>query len=417
MVYSHSKDLESFFEANNLKCSYEVLDRTCSSMIEDMKNAFEGKKSSLPMISSYTSCDANIKVNDSVIVIDAGGTNLRTCLVTFDENKRGQISHFNKGQMPGFDNEVSSAQFFDILAHRIKDLINYSDRIGFCFSYPAKVLPDHDGIVLSFSKEIKAKEVIGKKLGEELLKELERLGYNVKNKKVAIFNDTVTTLLAGAAYDNKKTYDSYIGFILGTGTNTAYVENGTIINMESGSFNIGLGKVDLQFVQTTKDPTSYTFEKMISGAYLGPLSLTVLKCACKEGLLSKKSSEQLLAINSFTTIELSAALSNEDCPIRNMCCGKDWEIVCEIFTTVVKRSACYAAANLAAPILITEHGKSKEHPVLINADGTTFYKVPFLKETTVEMVETYLQSKGRYVSFVHLEDSPILGSAIGAMSF
>ena len=67
-------------------------------------------------------------------------------------------------------------------------------------------------------------------------------------------------------------------------------------------------------------------------------------------------------------------------------------------------------------MLITDFGKDKNHPVLINADGTTFYKTPYLKDSTVEYLKDYLEKKGRYVEFTQIEDSPIIGSAIGALA-
>jgi len=53
---------------------------------------------------------------------------------------------------------------------------------------------------------------------------LNRLGVR-QDKHFVLLNDTVATLLAGRAETSGRRFDSYIGFILGTGTNTSYVEH------------------------------------------------------------------------------------------------------------------------------------------------------------------------------------------------
>ena len=274
------RQVEEFLNRHNLNADEISMDELCDLFLKEMKAGLAGKPSSLAMIPSFCSPDAVPKEGEQVIVIDAGGTNFRTCLVTFDHDLNPMISDFKRCQMPGIDHEVSASEFFSIIADETERLIDRSDRIGFCFSYAATILPDHDGIPECFSKEIKASEVLGKHLGRELLKELASRGHDVSKKKVLILNDTVATLLAAQARNTKGSYDGCIGFILGTGTNTAYIEKmenitkldpsiprvgSQIINVESGCLNICLGDLDRRFLNTTKDPDLYGFEKMISG--------------------------------------------------------------------------------------------------------------------------------------------------------
>lgn len=217
---------------------------------DEMEKGLAGDgESSLQMIPTYTKVVDEVKKGESVIVLDAGGTNFRTCLVTFDEQGVAHIEDFRKTSMPGVKTEVTAKQFFTTFADEVERLIDKSDNIGFCFSYAATITEDHDGVPLMFSKEIKAPEVIGKPVGANLLAELARRGYDVSKKKVAVLNDTVATLLAGTAASSEEEYSGYIGFILGTGTNTAYVEHNAgigkialsegsqIINVESGNFD------------------------------------------------------------------------------------------------------------------------------------------------------------------------------------
>ena len=134
-----------------------------------------------------------------MIVIDAGGTNFRTCLVTFDHNLNPVISDFRKSRMPGIEREVSAKEFFSIIADETERLIDKSDRIGFCFSYAATILPDHDGIPECFSKEIKASEVLGKHLGKEILKDIHA-------KETRIERDTCTPVFITALFIIARTW-------------------------------------------------------------------------------------------------------------------------------------------------------------------------------------------------------------------
>ena len=124
--------------------------------------------------------------------------------------------------MPGLERELSKAEFFDAIADKIEYLKNRADRIGFCFSYSMIITREGDGIPNSLSKEIKASEVVGVPVGATLRQVLEKRGWNTISH-IALLNDTVAALLAGAA-GNNGTYSSYIGFILGTGMNGAYIQ-------------------------------------------------------------------------------------------------------------------------------------------------------------------------------------------------
>ena len=96
-------------------------------------------------------------------------------------------------------------------------------------------------------------------------------------------------------------YDSFIGYILGTGTNTCYIESNSnilkiksldqaksqIINIESGAFvKVPQSDIDIEFDNTTVNPGDYKFEKMFAGGYFGGLCLTALKSAAREGVFT-----------------------------------------------------------------------------------------------------------------------------------
>ena len=427
------KQVEEFLNRHKLNADEISMDSLCDLFLNEMRSGLAGKPSSLAMIPSFCSPDAVPKEGEQVIVIDAGGTNFRTCLVTFDHNLNPVISDFRKSRMPGIEREVSAKEFFSIIADETERLIDRSDRIGFCFSYAATILPDHDGIPECFSKEIKASEVLGKHLGKEILKELASRGHDVSKKKVLILNDTVATLLAAQAKNTKGAYDGCIGFILGTGTNTAYIEKmenitkmdpsiprtgSQIINVESGCLQLCLGDVDRKFLNTTKEPDLYCFEKMISGVYLGPLAYIVISQAVSEGLFSDSFAKAFSRLGGLNTIEMNAFLHEEEDNVLAGCASSedDSDTLFEILGSFIARAAKLTAANLASAVLITDFGKDEDHPVLINADGTTFHKTALLKSLTTEYLDAFLAEKGRRAIITQIEDSPTIGSAIGALT-
>ena len=426
--------VDLFLEKHCLKASTIDAGKILDSFRSEMGKGLKGEKSSLAMIPTYIGADTSAKPGESVIVLDAGGTNFRTCLVTFDENRQPVISDFRKVGMPGIKEEVSKETFYSIFADNVERLIDKSDKIGFCFSYAAQITADHDGIPLMFSKEIKAPEVIGTHLGECLLAELGKRGYDVSKKKVAVVNDTVATLLAAKAAhpDNAS---SYVGFILGTGTNCAYIENNDnikkieglpagrqIINIESGNFAVELGDLDKKFVASTKDPSIYWLEKSISGAYIGQFSALVIEEAVKEGVLSEAFYEKYKTIQPLNTTRMSNYLE--------MCHNQDYDLVrCVegneedatnlyiILKSIIERAGKLTAVNLTSAMLGSAEGKVPRQPIVINADGTTFYKTEFLEYyTRLYLDELAEKGNGLYFEIINMDNSPTIGAAIAGLS-
>ena len=419
-----------FLKKHGLRAEDVDSEKVLDFFSSEMKKGLDGEESSLAMIATYTEAGNDIPDGESVIVMDAGGTNFRTCLVTFNDGV-AEISDFQKVGMPGAKKEVSKKEFFSILADNIQRFMGKSKKIGFCFSYAAEITPDHDGIPLMFSKEIKAPEVIGKRLGKELLAELAGRGYDTEGMTVSIVNDTVATLLAAkAAY--KGDASTYIGFILGTGTNTAYVERNSnikklslsegsqIINVESGCLKLELSEIDEEFMKTTKDSNSYHLEKKISGAYIGPFALFVLKKAAEEGVFSSQSVEKLSEMNDLETKDVGGFLREAgdfSNPLSFFSANKeDAKNAYIIMRSIVERSGKLTALNLTAAVIASGEGDDPRRPVVINADGTTFYKTCFLEDYVKEYLDQILWKKeGKVCQIVSIDNSPTIGAAIAGL--
>ncbi|OJF77622.1 MAG: hexokinase [Treponema sp. CETP13] len=404
-----------------------------------------GMDASQEMIPTWTNPPKKTPKNQSVIVIDAGGTNFRSSLVTFDADGNPTISKLEKTSMPGIDHELSKKEFFDTIAANLDHLKNKSAYIGFCFSYAMEMTPDGDGKVINFSKEIKAKEVIGSLVGASLSDALVARGWN-RPKKIIMLNDTVAALLAGAATENgERSYSSYIGFILGTGMNAAYIESDSIkklegikdsagnppplsqiIVCESGLYNkIYRSDFDNEFDKTTNTPGRYVTEKMCSGAYLGPVATLVIRSACSEGLFSdafvSKFNEDFNQNNYFDAYDMDQFLYKP--AKKNTKLGaivatgseRDAATLAALLDAVINRSASLATALIASAVIKSGKGTNPAKPVCINCDGTTFYKTHNLNARIRGNLDQILtQQRHLYFEIVSIENDITLGSAVAA---
>ncbi len=423
--------LNTFIEKNKLILDSNDAKLILISFLEEMKRGLSNEKSSLAMIPTFINIPKVIPLDKPVIVIDAGGTNLRVCTVTFNSDGSYQTDSFSKQQMPGFSDYISKNDFFTKFAQLIKPLADKSDKIGFCFSYPAEIYPNLDGRLLYWTKEIKAPEVEGELIGANIIAILEKDNYK---PDITILNDTVATLLAGKCSGNNKNYDSYVGIILGTGTNTAYTEhNNNIlkctnlapnnmqpINVESGSFNkCPRSQIDINFDNSTMNPGAYIFEKMIAGAYRGGLCLELMKEACTDNLFSEAAAKEITSWNTLETWHITHFLNDptENGPFSSPSFSEDdRQIAKELCLTITERAALLVAINISAAIIKGGGGKSKETPCCVNVDGSTFHKLNGFKNSVEKQLHNLLDKRDIHFELVHVDNAPTIGAAVAGLA-
>ncbi|HNS20952.1 MAG TPA: hypothetical protein PKH24_10660 [Sedimentisphaerales bacterium] len=413
------------------------IQETCDAFLSEMDKGLAGKKGSLAMLPTYIGTERALSRNEPVIVMDAGGTNFRIATVTFREVGEPEIADFKVFPMPGITAQVGKDEFFGTMAGYVKGIATKSPSVGFCFSYPIEMFPSKDGRALYFSKEIKAPEAAGQMIGENMVKALVKLGVS-QDKHFVLLNDTVATLLAGRAETSGRRFDSYIGFILGTGTNTAYIElnsnigkakdleldGSQIINVESGGFGKApRGRIDKKFDAASVCPGVNTFEKMISGAYIGPLCLATVQAAATKGLFSKTTAASVAGIEAATTKDISNFLSRPeggDNPISAaLVNAADDEIVTvyHLVDALVERAAKLTAANLSSAALKSGKGRNPCRPVCIVAEGTTFYRLKSLRQKIERYLTQYLvERKHVYYEIVSIDNATLIGAAIAGLT-
>jgi hexokinase len=400
----------------------------------EMVAGLAGRPGSLPMIPAYIPIDRPVPVGRPVIVIDAGGTNLRVATVCFDAQGRPRIENLTRHAMPGTHGEVTADEFYDSLAGFLDPVAGIAGEIGFCFSYPAEITPDCDARLLCWTKQVQAPSVVGTMLGSGLLSHLGRRG---QQRRVTVLNDTVATLLAGKSAGMARSYATYVGFILGTGTNTALVERharigklqglppdgAMAVNIESGNFGLApRSRFDEIFDGTMGDPGSYPFEKMISGAYLGGVGLTILKAAAAAGLFSAPTAQGVLSWSALSSKEL-----DDFCADPSVAAGPfaalewsaaDRRTVVELSTPVYARAALFAAVNIAAAVIKTGAGHDPGSPVGVTIDGSTYYRTRTagFRARVEEHLRCILGGRGIAYDLLNVDNAPIIGAAVAGLT-
>lgn len=387
--------------------------------VDDMHKGLCQKGQTIPMIPTYLCNIDRSKIKfGKRILIDAGGTNFRSAVGSFDQNGKAVIEKLRKTTMPASGGEVlSKQQFYDRIAQNIAYLCDDGDDVGFCFSYPVNMASDMDGEVVSFSKEVKAPEVIGTKVGAETLASLAK--YSDKPRKIVILNDTVATLLGGMATSHEK-FSTYLGYIYGTGTNICCIvdtdkitkveglpKGKMLVNMECGGYDkFPMGDFDKAAIHRTDLPNSQLYEKMTSGKYLAEIIQEALCVALKEGYIES-------AVGAFDLKDVSQFLTEDDGVIYQMLSEKDREFAREVCRQLIKRAAKLGAITNAATASVTCTDKSL--PVAVVAEGTTFNRLVGYRNWFEKYLGEYLSHFGITYKIVQGEELNLVGTLMATM--
>ncbi|MDR1098906.1 MAG: hexokinase [Treponema sp.] len=417
-------------------------------VLVDMERGLRGQSSSLPMIPSYIRPVSHVPAGKTVLALDAGGTNLRASLIHFDESGKALAEGTVKAPMPGTRGRIGAEAFFDEIAGLALPLLEKKRRIegiGFTFSYPMEISKDADGVLLSFSKEVDAPDVAGKSIGRGLREALQRRGFRCKGR-IVLLNDTTATLLSGLVEiprDGEETKDAHglaggpvIGLILGTGFNTAYPEKTIpktgfktrskpqIVVCESGAFNLRFrGQLDREYDATTQTPGAYTLEKAVAGAYLGPLTLYILKQAVKDRALVFRKSGELLAMPTLQTRDLNefmrAPFAAEG-PLGGLFSRHERDALAAaqyLAGIVTERAGMIAAAVVAATVGKINAPPDPFAPVRIAVEGTTYLIYKGMRRALESWLHILLVSgKPRPYIIAPVEQASLFGAAVAALS-
>jgi len=352
-------------------------------------------------------------ISGTATVFDLGGTNFRAAIVTVgEETKITGMAEKDITKMKA--KEFTQKDLYDAQAEIINQLdLPANSPIGYCFSYPAKSLTNGDAELIHWTKGVNIDEMEGKAIGVPLVEYLnENTGTNFY--KIAVVNDTITSLFAGLLNPG---YDAYIGLIVGTGTNMAtffpseYIPKikdlkgwagETPVNLESGNFNPPHltamdNEVDLQ-----SDNTGFQrFEKAISGMYLG----RVFRAAFPKDALDANLD--------------AAGLS------RMMNHPEDYKPgYAETAFQIYERSAKLVAASIAGLVMNLNNAYPGLKKIQVLAEGSLFWSRVKTNDTSyVDMVNDCLKGllnelgmADKEVQISRIENANLIGAAMAVLS-
>ena len=392
-----SEKIGVFLKEQGFALDLDDLRQVADVFATEAERALSGAPSSLLMLDAHLSGDLikGPSHSSSVIVVDAGGTNLRVAVVRF--TGEGPIfSCVRKSEMPGTRGPVSADDFHAAIAAEVEAVRSeepQASAIGYCFSYSCRPLPDGDAELICWSKQIDAPEVVGQRVGAELARHL-----SGEPLPIVVLNDTVATLLAGLSRPGREC-PGQIGFILGPGRNLACIENGMIRNAETGECDkVPHSPSDEAHDATLPDRGAAPFEKMVSGAYLGGVGQQLFRVAAEVGLLPQ---------NRFDGNMLST------CDLDELGMAEDDPVVRELARAVFRRAAVLTAAHLAA--FVRRSAEGGRVPVRITVDGSTYWKTQsvdfdgLVRRTLAELVPEIP------FEIFRVDEAPMVGAAVAAV--
>lgn len=386
----------------------------CGKLVRDhMASGLEGNVIDMPMIKTYLTGDGDVPFNQSAIVIDAGGTNYRCGLASFDSDGC-HITEKKVMSMPGKDAPVPWESFVSFVVDSFEHIIDKADRIGFCFSYSAEIMPDCDGKVITIDKEVNITGCEGKLIGVSINEELARRGY--ASKRVVILNDTVAALLGGSSALTKSDYSGLTGMICGTGFNLCISQDGMLYNTEAGFFNgIPQSDADAAVDAGSLQPGEKLLEKMTSGAYLGPVFSEALREAVKDRYLPQSVEDRLEALGGIGSSVVDRLTNGEDSKglFDSL---EDLEFAMHLARAVFERSARCVCSAMIGNMLLNGSGKDADKPAAFCAEGSLIEKSSFFKIYLEELLNRYALEKLGLHSVIILGSATTLpGSAAAAL--
>ncbi len=387
----------------------------------DMMRGLAGEPSTLAMLPTYLSPDGALCDGQTAVVVDIGGTNLRTALVRYTSGGM-EIVRSDTSPVPGRMSEITMDEFFRAIADKLRPLIEHSNNVGICFSHAVAVGPDRDGRLISFSKEVQVTGGAGAMIAHGIKEALRALGVQ-RDLSATLLNDTAAVLLGAE--------QTSVGFVLGTGMNLSYVEQTTaiskvsgfepdtmIVNTEAGGFGRARqGTFDRALDAATADPGAHRLEKMTSGRYLGSLVLRTLRGAADAGIFQPDVRQALERLGALSPPETDAFVIGGDGVLAPIFRAEgDVAAAQTVIVRLYERAAKLTAAAVTAAIDKTHQGQSAGQPVRVAAEGSTFHKLHGFADTFSRYVSGGGDGQKRRVELVSAAQATLIGTARAAIT-
>jgi len=400
---------------------------------QHMEQGLKGSDSSLKMFPSYLQAPLGKEVG-TFLALDFGGSNVRAAIVEL--KGEGTFLELHKLVRPLADPvsgrdyrsaSIKAEELFDFLAGIIQDVLTFSTDnqrlnyrsqplpLGFAFSFPYRQRKIGEGFLLRWDKEVKTSGVVGNDVSQLLASALSRRGLGNLIGPAAIVNDTVTTFLTAAYQDPSVD----IASIIGTGHNTCYLEQKApgfetpiIINSESGNFSgAPQSTYDRTLDLESDNPGEQSFEKMLSGKYLGEVFRQIVQDLAHRGLRDTLySPARWNQPYSISSKDLALILTEETASFSRSI--NEHLVLQRIAHMLTKRSARLAAASFIGIVRHLDPHLDTPHTIAI--DGSLYERMPgYTQELTAALSEGF-GNKASQVTVKLSAGGSLTGAAIAA---
>lgn len=376
------------------------------------------------------------------LALDLGGTNFRVLLISL---KGASVEMKNK--IYSIADELMVGPGYKLFDHIADCIANFmADHelngkqipLGFTFSFPCHQEGLAVGRLARWTKGFNCDGVVGEDVVTLLQQAIKRRG-DINVECVAILNDTVGCLMSCAFTD----HSTEVGVILGTGTNACYMEklqrvelwdginsepDQVIINTEWGAFgdngclDFVRTDIDKDVDRTSLNPNKQTFEKMISGMYMGEIvRRLIVECASKGLIFNGHIPADLNTEGRFYTKYVSEIEQDEDdgefsrtqqildeLGVIKPTLIIDCQRVQEICRVISERAAFLASAGIAA--LINRINKPN---ATVAVDGSLYRFHPHFHNLMLQKTQSLIK-EGLKLHMMLSEDGSGKGAALVA---
>lgn len=430
----YSPEIDAFLLRSGMHPALIDLSRQTEIFRRELQLGLRSCDSSLPMLPTYLTTDGAIPFGKPVLVIDAGGTNLRLARVVFSEaDGKPSVRLLSSGRMPGSEGRIAREEYLSRMVDLLRPHLAGDVLIAFCFSYEAKITPDRDGILANFNKGVQIDGTDGMLVCASLEAALKSAGIPGKRSWI-LLNDS-TAAAFGALPTLPGACSGVIGFVLGTGTNTCYPEQTSritrypvphsdrpmLINTECGSYSRFLrGEADLLLDRSDKLPGDHLYEKMISGVYMGRLISLTASLAAESGCFSDRFRQSLAEQpEGFCSVDADDFIRDPlgDTPFAALCASdSDRLAMLTVIYRLYERAAKLVTVNLTAVMEEARIGMAGQPPARIAAEGSSFWKsVLFLPLLNGFMKPFTQEEKGLRYEITAVPSANLIGSAAAAL--
>lgn len=304
--------------------------------------------------------DYPLRIGEPVIVVELGGTFIRTAVGTSHDGNTVQWLIPIRSQIA--QNKHKHAQdFIHWIGSIYMSLLQQypSSRFGFIFSYPHQSVPTDKGstaILTSVTKALQVPDVVGLNVAQSVVDLIESAGHPVD--QFITLNDSVAATVS--------VRQAPIGVVVGTGGNLASIHPSSphLHNLEAGNFDALEHTQASALIDLEEHTGKQTLEKQTTGRYLhrllvNQMVLQDLDLQLVRHVVQKSHQNASLTVETIASGDLSS-LSNQPLPESIS------QIIVRSANTLLTTSAqAWAALTIAAMQLNYPEPQSQSIPIAI----------------------------------------------------